>query len=85
MLSETKLDSSFPHAQFSIEGYSKPYRLDRDRNGGGLILFIRKGLLSKLLSSTFNSGNKEYFLVEIKGCVRYIFASLFFTSKREHL
>ena len=26
MLSETKLDSSFPHAQFSIEGYSKPYR-----------------------------------------------------------
>ena len=66
MLSETKLVSSFPHAQFSIEGYSKPYRLDRDRNGGGLILLIREGLLpSKLLSSTFNSGNKGYFLVEI--------------------
>ena len=27
MLSETKLDSFFPHAQFSIEGYSKTYRL----------------------------------------------------------
>ena len=30
MLSETKLDSSFPHAQFSIEGYSKPYRVEGD-------------------------------------------------------
>ena len=59
MLSETKLDSSFPLAQFSIEGYSEPYRLDRDRNGGGLILFIRERLPSKLLSSKFNSGNKE--------------------------
>ena len=65
MLSETKLDSSFPHVQFNIEGYSKPYRLDRARNGGGLILFIREGLPSKLLSSKFNSRNKEYFLVEI--------------------
>ena len=44
MLSEAKLDTSFLHAQFSIEGYSKPCRSDRHRNGGGLILFIRKGL-----------------------------------------
>ena len=65
MLSETKLGSSFAHAPFSIEGYSKPYRLDRDRNGGRFILFAREGLPSKLLSSKFNSGNKEYFLLEI--------------------
>ena len=55
MLSERKLDSSFPHAQFSIEGYSRPYRLDRYRNGEGLILFSREGLQSRLLSSKFNS------------------------------
>ena len=65
MLSETKLDSSFQHVQFSTEGYTKPYRLDRDRNGGGLILIIREGLPSKLLSSKFNSENKKYLLVEI--------------------
>ena len=65
MLSETKLNSSFPLAQFSIEGYSEPYRLDRDRNDGGLILFIREGLPSKLLNLKFNAGNKTYFLVEI--------------------
>ena len=54
-----------PHAQFSIEGFTKPYRLDRDRNGVELILFIKVGFPSKLLSSKFNSANKEYFLVEI--------------------
>ena len=44
MLSEAKLDTSFHHAQFSVEGYSKPCRSDRDRNSGGLMLFIRTGL-----------------------------------------
>ena len=57
MLSGTKLDSSFPHGQFSNEGYSKPYRLDRDQNGGDLVLFLRAGLPSKLLNSKFNSEN----------------------------
>ena len=70
MLSETKLDSSFSHAQFSIIVYSKPYRLDRGRNSEGLILFIRERLPSKLLSSKISSGNKEYFLVEINLCKR---------------
>ena len=33
--SETKLDSSFPSRQFIIKGYSTPFRLDRNKNGGG--------------------------------------------------
>ena len=36
MISETKLDSSFPNGQFQIHGYSEPYRLDRNRNSGGI-------------------------------------------------
>ena len=39
VLVETKLDESFPENQFIIEGYTKPYRLDRNCNGGGV--FIR--------------------------------------------
>ena len=34
-VSETKLDDSFPQCQFKISGFSQPYRLDRNRNGGG--------------------------------------------------
>ena len=32
LLSETKLDDSFPTAQFSLNGFCKPYRLDRSSN-----------------------------------------------------
>ena len=41
MVSETKLDSSFPKGQFQLHGYSEPYRLDRNGYGGGILLYIR--------------------------------------------
>ena len=34
VLTETKIDDSFPTAQFLVRGFSKPYRLDRNSNGG---------------------------------------------------
>ena len=39
MVSETKLDSSFPQTQFIIEGIAPPFRYDRNSHGG-LILFL---------------------------------------------
>ena len=47
VLSETKLDDSFPSAQFYIENYEIRSRKDRDKNGGGHIEFVRKGLITK--------------------------------------
>ena len=35
VITETKLDDSFPNAQFLVEGFSTPFRFDRNRNGGG--------------------------------------------------
>ena len=35
LISETKLDSSFPVNQFLVDGFT-PYRLDRNANGGVL-------------------------------------------------
>ena len=40
MVSKTKLDSPFPKGQFHLHGFSKPYRLDRNENGGGILVFI---------------------------------------------
>ena len=34
IVSETKLDDSFPTKQFVMSGFYKPYRLDRCSNGG---------------------------------------------------
>ena len=49
VLSETKLDDSFPSAQFNLPNYEIRARRDRDKNGGGLIEFVKKGLICKKL------------------------------------
>ena len=61
LISETKIDSSFPIAQFKIEGYTT-YRLDRNAKGGGILLYIREDIPSTLLNSDMSI---ESFSVEI--------------------
>ena len=34
----TKLDASFPSAQFTLEGYHTPYRLDINNKSGGMLV-----------------------------------------------
>ena len=50
MISERKLDNSFPEGQFLIPGYSSPYGFDRNCRGGGIMLYVREDIPSKLLS-----------------------------------
>ena len=51
MILETKLDDSFPIEQFHVEGFGTSIRLDRNQNGGGIMLLSREGIPIKLLSS----------------------------------
>ena len=51
LISETKFDSSFPSVQFHLEGYATPYRLDRNTTGGGILLYVREDIPSKLLNT----------------------------------
>ena len=64
-LSETKLDSSFPTGEFLINGFCKPYRLDRCSNGGVILLFIREDIPSRLLTEYKTPGKVECLFVEI--------------------
>ena len=41
LVSETKIDVSFPIGHFLIDGFSTPYRLDLNSSGGGLMSFAR--------------------------------------------
>ena len=41
MISETKLDNSFPEGRFLIEGYCKPHRIDCNCHRGGIMLNVR--------------------------------------------
>ena len=77
MISETKLDQSFPTNQFMINGFSAPFRLDRNNDiredirwyysiyqrGGGIILYITEDIPSRLAST--ESSQAEGFFVEI--------------------
>ena len=48
MISETKIDESFPTSQFLIDGFSSPYRLDRNSNGGGILVYFKNNITKSL-------------------------------------
>ena len=54
ILTETKLDDSFPTYQFMVDGFSMPYQQDKNRNGGGIMIYIRDKNRSKLLTKHFD-------------------------------
>ena len=63
IVTETKLDDSFPSPQFFIQGYSAPYRLDRNKRGGGILIYVREDISSKQLTKhTFNHDIEGIFL-----------------------
>ena len=64
LISETKLDKSFPIGQFQI-GFSIPYRRDRDKKGGGILPYVREDILSNLVSFKNDDTNIEHFFIEI--------------------
>ena len=49
LLSETKIDDSFPNSQFFTEGY-RMLQKDRNKNGGGLILCVNEDIPGKLMN-----------------------------------
>lgn len=50
-ISERKLAASFSIGQFKISGFSAPFNRDRDQYGGDLLIFVRKDIPIKHLSS----------------------------------
>ena len=63
LISESKLDDSFPEGQFIIDGYHAPFTFDRHGNAGGLLLYVREDIRAKVLHSDFPAA--ESFSAEI--------------------
>ena len=51
MVSETKIDDTFPESQFLMEGFSTPHRLDQSGKGWGILLYIRQDIPSKYIKN----------------------------------
>ena len=50
-IAKTKLDYSFPNAQFLIPYFHQPFRMDISRNSGGLLVFVRSSIPARMLSN----------------------------------
>ena len=77
LISESKLDSTFPMNQFHIFGF-KVFRRDRNRFGGGLILYINKNIPCKPLNDHPTFSNLELIAIEIyQNKRRWLFIGLY--------
>ena len=48
-IAETKIDSSFPTGQFSLEGYRSPYRLNVSNRRGRLLIYVNASIPTRYL------------------------------------
>ena len=77
VLSEAKLDDSFPTAQFYIENFEIRNWRDRDKNGGELIEFVRNGFITKKIKEY---ETKVFFTVITKTLTEKMFRMLNFSD-----
>ena len=63
LVSETKLDQTFPNNQFFIDGY-RMFRRDRNSYGGGLCMYINQDIGCRLIDIDCLSENIESICVE---------------------
>ena len=84
VISETKIDKSFPVNQVIIDGYNLPYRLDRNQEVGGLLVYFRTGIPSRKLKTNLPENVEGIFFdmsMHNKKCLK--FAG--YNPKKEHI
>ena len=60
LISETKIDKP-PTSQFLMDVFSSPYRLDRNANGNGILVYLKNNIITKLVK-TRNLSNEAIFI-----------------------
>ena len=48
-IAETKLDDTFPTKQFALDGFHSLFRYDRNRYGGGILVYAKHGIQAEEL------------------------------------
>ena len=47
VISETKLDNTFPQGEFRVPGFDPPIQKDRNQVGGGIMVVVKKDFTAK--------------------------------------
>ena len=68
MVSETKIDMSFPTSQFVIQGFAASLRVDRTNTDGGILVYVGDDIISNLLNISYISSDTECVATEINLC-----------------
>ena len=84
IITETKLDDTFPLSQFHIDGFSTLYRLDRNRNGGGIIIYIKEDIPSKIVTKNCLRKGIEALFIELnfRKC-KWLLCGLYYPSSQK--
>ena len=91
LLSETKLDDSFPSVQFKMDDYEIRGRKYRNKHGRGLIEYVKKGIICKRLKeyepkeiesvcSEITISKKNWFCISIYRAPDYNKLTIFFVN-----
>ena len=64
VITDSKLDQSFPEPQFFVNRFPKPFRRDRNRHGRRLLMYIKEEISQKELSLNLPS-NIEIIIIEL--------------------
>ena len=65
MVSQTKTDLSIPTSQFAIQGFATSFIQDGTNTGGGILVYVRDDIPSKLLNISYVSSDTEFLAIEI--------------------
>ena len=84
LITESKLDDSFPSSSFKIPGFSNPFRRDRSCFGGGIVLYTRSDIPSTLLTSVSLPEHVECVFIEIRlGKVKWLLGNFYNPCKNQ--
>ena len=65
IITETRLEDTFPLSQFHIDDFSTPYRLDRNRNTGGILIYIREDIPGRVVTKHCCPKDIEALFIEL--------------------
>ena len=85
-ISESKIDDSFPDAQFAVQGYNI-FRQDNTSSSGGLIIYVRSDIPHRrLVNAECNNDGIESLCIELTiGKTKTVFSCVYKHPKVKHV
>ena len=66
MISETKLDDTFPYALYHLKDVLNPCRLDRNFHSDGILVYVRYNIPSNVVKLDQKFENFEDFFIDLE-------------------